>query len=254
MSKTNPNISGIIIEYNSGMIPAPFSHVFRLALDWSDGRLMADLDLHYTDREDLSEEEIFDEGFTLEDDYKYKGEINAVWIPVILRHFDHAKWSGKSREEGGVVLTPMENGNLSELKIPSDQESWQLLAQDLIQAIYETSKKEAPLTIQYRQVTHEEKPTDCSIQVRFSDREVLFTLDGKTRNINWEYAVELLKVVFTPDYDYELAKEKPGTKRGNYIECGDGLWHELGKGVINIDESYDAVGKIKSGFEELIGK
>ncbi|MEP0711424.1 MAG: hypothetical protein ABJC55_05830, partial [Algoriphagus sp.] len=64
--------------------------------------------------------------------------------------------------------------------------------------------------------------------------------------------VQLLKLVFSPDYDYEVAKETPGTTRGEYIECGDGYWHELGKGVINVDSTFDAVQKIKDGFENLI--
>jgi len=61
-----------------------------------------------------------------------------------------------------------------------------------------------------------------------------------------------MKLIFTPDYNYEIAKTEPGNKRGSYIECGDGYWHELGKGVVNIDSSFDAVGKIKAGFEDLI--
>ena len=72
------------------------------------------------------------------------------------------------------------------------------------------------------------------------------------RTIHWEYAIQLMKVVFTPDYHYEMAKEEPGKKRGGYIDCGDGFWHELGKGVVNIDPSFDAVGKIRSGFQTLI--
>jgi hypothetical protein len=137
------------------------------------------------------------------------------------------------------------------LKIPSNQEEWQLMAQDLIQAIYETVKKELPLKIHYRQVDND-KITDCSITIQFSNREVIFETAGTWRAINWEYAIQLMKMVFTPDYHYELAKEEPSKKRGVYIDCGDGYWHELGKGVINIDQSFDAIGKIKAGFEELI--
>ena len=81
---------------------------------------------------------------------------------------------------------------------------------------------------------------------------MIFEIGKEKRTIHWEYAIQLMKMVFTPDYHYEMAKEEAGKKRGTYIECGDGYWHELGKGVINIDPSFDAVGKIKAGFEELI--
>jgi hypothetical protein len=73
-----PATTGLVLEYDSGIIPPPFSHVFRLSLDWSKGDLSAQLDLHYTDREELKEEEIFDEGFSLEDNYRYQGNVPSV--------------------------------------------------------------------------------------------------------------------------------------------------------------------------------
>jgi hypothetical protein len=251
METSKTNLSGLVLEYDSGIIPPPYSHVFRLSLDWRKGDLYVELDLHYTDREDLTQDEILDEGFTQNDDYSYKGLLNSVWIKTIKAEFEKSKWSGKSLEEGGISINPIENSKETKAKIPANQEEWQLIAQDLIQAIYETTKKEAPLTVHYRQVDNETS-LNSSITIHFSTREVLFDLDGKSRTINWEYAIQLMKLIFTPDYNYEIAKTEPGKKRGAYIECGDGYWHELGKGVVNIDPSYDAVSKIREGFEGLM--
>lgn len=250
MASLKSSISGLVLEYDSGIVPPPYSHVFRLGLDWSKGDLTASLDLHYTEREELSEVEIFDEGFTLNDDYNYKGELNSIWIKPLQQLFDKTRWTSKDIEDGGITVTAIEKGKDEGVKIPSNQEEWQLMSQDLIQAIYETVKKEAPLKIDYRQVT--DQTSDCSLTVHFSVREVIFEINGKSRVVNWEYAIQLVKIVFTPDYHYELAKEEAGNKRGAYINCGDGLWHELGKGVVNIDPSFDAVSKIKSGFADLI--
>ena len=251
MKKSNDHTSGIVIEFDSGIIPPPYSQVYRLSLDWSSTELKANLELHYTDREDLTDDEILDEGFALNDDFTYDGSLDSVWKKVASKRYEATKWSGKVITEGGVTISAIENGKQQQAKAPVDQEGWQLTAQDIIQAIYETSKKEAPLTVNYRQVTGEESK-DCSITMNFSNREAVFSLKNESRTINWEYAVQLLKLVFSPDYNYEIAKENPGTKRGGYIECGDGYWHELGKGVINIDTSFDAVSMIKDGFENLI--
>lgn len=250
MTSIKNSITGLVLEYDSGIIPPPYSHVFRLALDWSKGDLSAALDLHYTEREELSEEEIFDEGFTPNDDYSYKGELNSVWIKPLQQLFDKTRWTSKDIEDGGITVTVIEKGKDEGVKIPSNQEEWQLMAQDLIQAIYETVKKEAPLKIDYRLVT--EETADCSLTVHFSVREVIFEINGTSRIVNWEYAIQLMKLVFTPDYHYEMAKEEAGKKRGAYINCGDGYWHELGKGVVNIDPTFDAVNKIKTGFADLI--
>lgn len=251
MTPSKNTFTGLVLEYDSGIVPPPYSHVFRLMLDWSNGDLDVVLDLHYTDREDLTNEEILDEGFTLNDDYSYKGALNTVWIKPLQLLFDKSKWTNKDIEEGGITVSALEKGKDEGVKIPSNQEEWQLMAQDLIQAIYETVKKEAPLQVHYRLVEGDEI-SDCSVTVHFSNREVIFEKLGKSRTINWEYAIQLMKIVFTPDYHYEMAKEEPGKKRGAYIECGDGYWHELGKGVVNIDPSFDAVGKIKSGFRDLL--
>ena len=251
MNFSKNTYTGLVLEYDSGIVPPPYSHAFRLALDWSKGNLSATLDLHYNEREELSEQEILDEGFTVNDDFSYKGSLNDVWIKPLQQLYEKSRWTNKDIEDGGITVSPLEKGKDEGVKIPGNQEEWQLMAQDLIQAIYETVKKEAPLQVHYRLVEND-RTVDCNITVRFSDREVIFEQDGESRTINWEYAIQLMKLVFTPDYHYEMAKEEPGKKRGAYIDCGDGFWHELGKGVVNIDPSYDAVGKIKSGFDDLI--
>lgn len=251
MTKNNTPINGIVIEYDSGIIPPPHSHIFRIAVDLNSKPLQIELELHYTEREELSEEEIFDEGFTLDDDFSFKGEIDGVWTDVVSKFYSSAKWSGKSLTEAGITISTIESGKTGKAKVPADQEGWLILAQNLIQAIYETTKKELPLTVKYRWVEND-SIKDCSLTVHFSNREVIFTTGNESRNLNWDYAIQLVKTIYTPDYHYDLAKEEPGKKRGSYINCGDGFWHELGKGVENIDSSYDAVGKIKEGFEILL--
>ena len=246
-----PTTTGLVLEYDSGILPPPYSHVFRLALDWSTGVLSTQLDLHYTDREELTEQEIFDEGFSLEDDYRYQGNVPSVWIGPVKQLFHTTRWTKKGIDEGGITLTPLQGGKSEGLKIPSNQEEWQMIAQDLIKAIYELEKKEAPLTIQYRKVEREQI-SDLSLTIHFSNREAVLVHSDVSKKISWEGAIDLMKFVFLPDYRYEQAKETPGTKRGAYIECGDGFWHELGKGVVNSHASVDAVGKIKAGFERLL--
>jgi hypothetical protein len=246
-----PATTGLVLEYDSGIVPPPFSHVFRLALDWSKGSFSAQLDLHYNDREELTEQEIFDEGFSLEDDYRYQGNVPSVWIGPVKQLLQATHWTKKSIDEGGITLTPMEGTKSGGLKIPANQEEWQMMAQDLIQAIYELEKKEAPLTVHYRKVEREQF-SDLSLTIHFSNREAVVVREEVSKNISWEGAISLMKVVFMPDYRYEQAKDTPGTKRGSYIECGDGYWHELGKGVVNSHASVDAVGKIKAGFDRLL--
>lgn len=245
-------ITGLEIEYDSGSIPPPFSNVYRLVLDWSTEVLIAELILHYTDREDLSEQEILDEGFTLEDDYSATLTLDAAWKHPVFQLLKATKWNSKQLKDEGISLALIEKDQKdSKPKIPLDQEGWKLMGQDLIQAIYETNKKEAPLQIQFR-IVDSDQTKDAKITVHFSNRKVIFQSNGIERELNWEYAIQLMKLIFMPDYNYEIAKEEAGKKRGIYLECGDGFWHELGKGVTNIDSDYDAVSKMREGIVALL--
>ncbi|HAZ25572.1 MAG TPA: hypothetical protein DCY95_14005, partial [Algoriphagus sp.] len=96
-----------------------------------------------------------------------------------------SRWTGKSLDEGGIRIGLTESGKVKDYKTPANQEEWQLMAQDLIQAIYETTKKEAPLQVHYR-IVNSEKTVDCSVSVHFSNRKVIFEQNGKSRTINWE--------------------------------------------------------------------
>ncbi|MGY6744247.1 MAG: hypothetical protein ACXIUQ_16025 [Cecembia sp.] len=240
------------LDYDSGVIPPPYSHMFKLKIGFGKNFLDTTLDLMYTDREELTEEEILDEGFTLKDDFHFHGEIPKVWEKPLKSLYAKSKWSNnKSNETGGIRLLAKDNQGKISRTVPLNQEDWQLFAQDYIQAIYESSKKERPLQIQY--LIHEnDKAIDIKLEVKFLLRKVEITTQGQTKEGDWEATKELLSYVFLPDYDYEKAREQKPKKPGQFIECGDGFWHEMGKGVINIDDSFDAVAKIKKGFQELL--
>lgn len=246
------DISRIEIEYDSGIIPPPYSHVFKLKIGLGKNFLDTNLELIYTDREELSEEEIFNEGFSLNDDYQFQGEVPKVWEQPLKELYAKSKWSNnKLDDEGGIsVLAKDIHGKISRT-VPLNQQDWQFFAQDYIQSVYELSKKEAPLTINYV-IQKPSENADISLTVKFSIRKVEVTVNGKNKEMEWEKAKELLGFVFLPDYDYDQAKEQKPDQNGEFIDCGDGYWHNMQKGVFNIDDSFDAKSRIKAGFRKLI--
>ena len=240
------------IDFDSGVIPPPYSHMFKLKIGFGKNFLDTTLDLIYTDREELTEEEIFDEGFTTDDNFHFHGEIPKVWETPLKSLYAKSKWSNnKSNEDGGIrILAKDSHGKISRT-VPLNQQEWQLFAQDYIQAIYESSKKERPLQLQYL-ICENDKEIAIQLQVKFLLRNVEVSVNGEIKEGDWDNTKELLSYVFLPDYDYGKAQEQQPKKSGHFIECGDGFWHEMGKGVINIDDSFDAVTKIKNGFQKLI--
>ena len=253
MNLKSDDIIRLELEYDSGILPPPFSHTYKLRVGFDKNFVNAQFDLHYTDREEISEEEVFDEGFTLDDDYSYVGEVPKIWEQPFKTLYSQSSWSNKKTLDppGGIkVLAKDIHGKIIRA-IPSNQEAWQYLAQEFIQAIYEINKKEAPLRIQYLIIDARRQKTLYQMTMRFSTRSIDLTVNGNPKEMDWETPKELLAYIYLPDYDYGMAMDSEPTKPGTYIDSGDGFWHEFGKGIFNIDEAFDAVSKIKEEFIKL---
>jgi len=246
------DIKRLEIEFTSGVVPPPFSNVFKLKIGFEKDFINTQFNIHYTDREELSEEEILSEGFTLDDDYDFVGELPKVWERPFKTCYASSKWSNKKEldENGGVKIFAKDIHGKIARSIPTNQEEWHMLTQEFIQAIYEINRKEAPLTIRYRTITKEEVK-DYVLTIKFSIRKAIAEINEKLTEVDWEEARQLLSYIYLPDYDYEVATDVPPKKRGQYIDCGDGFWHKFGKGIVNLDDSFDAISKIQEGFKNL---
>lgn len=253
MNLKSDDIIRLELEYDSGITPPPFSYTFKLRVGFDKNFVNAQFDIHYTDREEISEEEILNEGFSLDDDYSYVGELPRIWEPPFKALYSQSSWSNKKTLEpsGGMkVLAKDVHGKIIRA-IPNNQEEWQYLAQEFIQAIYEIDKKEAPLRIQYLIVSDSGEKNLYQMTMKFSTRSIDFRVNGSPREISWDAPKKLLPNIYLPDYDYDQAKDSEPTQPGTYLDSGDGFWHEFGKGIFNIDDSFDAVSKIKEEFTKL---
>src|SRR5690606_20964211 len=154
MHLKSDDIIRLVIEYDSGSVPAPFSHGYKLKLSFGKNFINTQFEIRYKDREDLSEEEILEEGFTLEDDYSFIGEVPKVWEQPLISLYSQSKWSNKKSgdlSDSIRILAKDLHGKIART-VPLNQKEWQYLAQEYIQAIYEIDQKEAPLGIKYKVV------------------------------------------------------------------------------------------------------
>jgi hypothetical protein len=77
-------LSSLVIKFETAdMVGAPFSHQILLKMQFAGQGIEVDFQIAYIDREDLSEEEILEEGFSLNDDYSWKGQIDNAWLEPI---------------------------------------------------------------------------------------------------------------------------------------------------------------------------
>ncbi len=256
MSVIKHDTKKLEVRFQTLLAPPPYSHEYLLRLDFSFAEPTVFFQVSYTGRDQLTEEEILEEGFTLQDDFEWKGTLSKTWETATLNllmktktFFEHPKPS--SQTVLSLVVDHQDNDSTS--GIPDNMQDWEYHVQEVIQAIFEISKKELPLRITYVEQDQKSK-LSISIHPRFSDRslKVVREKDGKTdeHSLPWEQLMSLLQAVYLPDYDPEKAKQKLPDNPGNYIDQGDGLWYALGKAVTNPSKKIDAIGQLEKKLKD----
>ncbi|MCK5704953.1 MAG: hypothetical protein KAI29_27565 [Cyclobacteriaceae bacterium] len=225
------SFSKITFEYNTGPIPPPFCHKYKIViLKSKHEKYQVDLNLEYYDRDEITEDEIFDEGFSLDDDYKWKGNLPQVWGHEIERNLKSANWKKRPGpgNDGSELIIRISQDNQSEVLQPSSTREWEIFIQEIIQAIFELSKKEAPLHISFLSGESKNHGEKVEFVFSFANRNVLLISSKNGQNpMDWKEGEKLLKYIFAFNYMPESGFEKIPEKPGDYISPGDGLWYEL---------------------------
>ncbi|MCG8476116.1 MAG: hypothetical protein MI784_11665 [Cytophagales bacterium] len=253
------NLTFLKLDFYSGDIPPPYCNTYEIFIDFKDN-LATDFELDYFDREDLSENEILDEGFTLDDNFKWKGMLPTVWKKPIEELLAKTTWVvnkdlHRNAEDSALKITLMDKKNKAFEGFPANKDSWEQFNQELIQAIFELGERESPLCIQYAEVQKGQKTVSKTIIGRFSQRQLEVVREQKNKQNRtvypWEESKTIFKSLFTPDYHMESASPKLPKKDGKYLEAGDGLWFELGKDITNPSPKLDIVKKLEDLLSNL---
>lgn len=227
----NNSFDQITFEYNSGSVPPPFCHKYKIVISKGDqGSFYLELTLEYYDREELSDEEIFEEGFSLEDDYSWKGDFPAVWAQEIEKKLASTSWKKKPTpsRDGTEFIIKKICEDRSEILQPTLSKEWESFVQEIIQVVFEISNKEAPLFMSFISKNSTLLETKIDFEFPFAARKVIVNSEIKGENtISWAEGQKLLKYVFGFDYLPENSLDKIPEKSGNFINPGDGYWYEL---------------------------
>lgn len=259
MSIDAASVRAFEIKYETeSSIPAPYAHFYHLRAAFEpDTPLRVEYQLHYLDRESLSEEEITGEGFTMDDNFSWEGSLPDVWNEVIRQLFaDTALRPTSSSEHEAFFEVAVEDlrGGKQEGE-PVNRTEWAYTAQEMVQAIYETAQREMPLQLQYKKVAADGTYQKLSLTLHFSTRQVDIQQEsaaGKTRfSAEWHQLKGLLRTVYMPDYHPAQAQTKEPGRPGSFIALGDGFWYEFSVSVKNPGKKRDVLAEIEKTFEEL---
>jgi len=236
------------------ILPPPFSHQILLSLDFQNDFIDTKFEIAYTYRDELSDEEILDEGFTGEENVAWAGELSNAWKVPILELLAQMpeKSNQKAIQEEQNFLELVVNGKT--YGNPKNQEEWEYLLQELSQAVYETYGKELPFSLTFKKVDSNKSVSIFELILHYTDRrvEAYTEVDSmkRSRSLTWEEASELIGQVFVGDFFPDKASKNEPKSIGKFITVGDGLWYEFTKSLKNPNGNRAYITSLYQRFEE----
>jgi hypothetical protein len=240
--------------YDTGPIPPPFCYRYNITISSEDAEnfeITADLD--YYDRNEVSEDEIYNEGFSPDDNFQWKGSLPTVWIQEIIGKLNTSNWkkqiSIRPGDTGLILKLESEQG--AEDLEPADLRTWEVFIQEIIQACFELSGKEAPLYICYLENYSKNGKKQFKITYSFAHRSVILkTSQEYEKDISWPEGRKLLKYIFGIDYLPEEGLAKIPAEKGSYICPGEDLWYRLDseKKVKDAESKVDKLVSLLRGY------
>lgn len=215
-------------------IPAPFAHAIEINGSF-DQDLELSFELTYLDREDLTEDELFDEGFSSNDDFTWKGTLPKVWSDVFFG-------SLKSANELKIKsLEPHQDFWQVDFEgksfYPKNTDAFKYLIEEVQQAVYEKAGREASLKLTYLKNQSGEN-IEVSVSASFIERKLQLVrtniIDGssETKVLVWDELNYILKNTFSGEFEAEFAHSKKPSHKGLFLNAGDELWYEVGKSLL----------------------
>jgi hypothetical protein len=244
----------IIIKYQTAaIVPAPYAYYYTIKTIGSDtGGLLVDFVLNYLDRDSITEEETLDEGFTMNDDLSWKGELPMVWgreLKSLLKNSQLVDEGDESELEEYIGIEKPSEGKDVTL-FPAKKNAWSYFLQELMQAIFEAAGREKAFELDYLQLKGG-KETALKLKASFISK--LFTIHaGKEMKVlEWKFLEDCMKIVFQADFVTELALESHPKSDGLYLSPGDGFWYKSGESLQNPSPRSKALNEIESFFSNL---
>lgn len=244
----------------AGIIPPPYAHQYTLrgAVNRTGG-LDVVFNIHYVDRDELTEEEILAEGFTLSDDFHWEGGLHPAWQEEVQKLVSKTILNKTTRatddSENRIVLNVERAGEEPQQGKPRNREAWEYAGQELIQAIYETAQVEAPLKLIYLK-RMKDKSVQLEMNVFFSKRTVKTRMQvgsmEKTKNLRWDDLNPILRMIYAGEFLVEKAVEREPKHPGQFLNPGDGLWYEFGKALQNPSGNNRYLADVERTLDELL--
>ena len=223
-------MKSLTIRYQtSELIPAPFANAIEIIIDLS-VELKYQFELTYLDRDQLSEEEILEEGFSTKDDIALKGILKEPWIIALKSLISETKktYPNELKEDQEFWEINIEE----DIFFPKNIKPWKIFIDQFQQACLEQNLIEKPLEINICRKDNELE-TSFLIIGCFENRTLEVITNGiLSKHLDWNKLNPFLMNLYSGEFDFEKATEIVAKKTGLFINLGDELWYEVGKSLL----------------------
>jgi hypothetical protein len=236
------------------VVPAPFSNFYSLDIDLiSREEININFSITYTEREDMDEDEIINEGFTPDDDFRWDGTVPALWIEEFEQIFSSSKIvrQREEKEYEDFIEIELDENDKRVTIYPVDKERWTYFLQEFMQAIFENAGREKPFELNYLSI---ESGNRISVDLTASFARKEFSMiknGGDSKKLEWSQLQKVMDTVYKAEFLEDNAVESKPTKNGAYISAGDGLWFQLGVAVVEPTSKSKELQKIEALFQSL---
>ncbi len=211
------------------LVPPPHAFAIEANINLEEDEITGTYELSYLDREDFTEEELWEEGYTPHDDAKWEIDLPTPWLREIKSLIKSEKLNQKTELEESQdfweIISDKKTG------YPENPERWFETLNQLQQAILEYNEIEAPLNIQIMRIDGTEK-MHYRFEASFVSLQFLKNTNGTDEILEWSNLNTFLKDIYSGELLPENATKKEPSKTGIYLNPGDEHWYELGKSYL----------------------
>lgn len=217
-------------------LPAPYANFYTLsARPAFKDFLQVDFAITYPDRDDIDEEEIIAEGFTMNDDFSWSGRLPNTWQKAVAGLISKTKLQPFAEEDLDEdddfweLTIQQEDGSTKQGK-PENVDDWQYLTQELMQAAYESAKKERPFELTYLDF---DRNTSLELQLTasFADRvikaQATLNRQNRSKTLPWQELQRIMNAVYSVDFDPDEALYQTPRRDGQWLNLGNDEWYAV---------------------------
>lgn len=198
------------VSYQTLQLPPPHAFAYTLELDFLEDELKVKYELEFLNRDEITLEEIEEEGFSTDDDFSWTGSLGKAWVDDLYDDLLDVELEEESEDFNIYLHMEIQDKEVDMAGLAVLAEDWDYRLQELIQAIYEKAGIEEKLKLQFIHIQTGEN-TFYQLEASFEHK----TCNINKKPITWEELHQLMSDVYTIDFEGEEV-EKP-SKEGLWI-------------------------------------